>query len=154
MDALTSRESRVESLESEEARAAAAGNGGSEQASRSGDKNELTETVGDAEDLVGEDAKLGAVQLECRRVPQAIRRTRRVPMSRQTPPFRRPFLRSKVIEVTDLTKVFAFINETALFKGQWQYTGKKDTRGISAILEETVYPNLPRSRPRRYVKNC
>ncbi|MGI8495936.1 MAG: hypothetical protein ACR2L1_11600 [Pyrinomonadaceae bacterium] len=32
-----------------------------------------------------------------------------------------PFYGSKVVHIQDLTKVFAFINETALFKGQWQY---------------------------------
>ena len=39
--------------------------------------------------------------------------------------------------------MFAFINETALFKGQWQYKqGRKTPEEYKKILEETVYPKF------------
>jgi 5-methyltetrahydrofolate--homocysteine methyltransferase len=48
-----------------------------------------------------------------------------------------------VVEIKDLTKVFDFINETALFKGQWQYKqGRKSAEEYQQILEETVYPKF------------
>ena len=48
-----------------------------------------------------------------------------------------PFYGSKVVEITDLTKVFDFINETALFKGQWQYKqGRKSNGRIRRLLDE------------------
>src|SRR5205085_12569385 len=54
-----------------------------------------------------------------------------------------PFYGSKVVEIRDLTKVFAFINETALLKGQWQYKqGRKSKEEYEAILNETVYPKF------------
>ena len=54
-----------------------------------------------------------------------------------------PFYGSKVVEIKDLTKVFDFINETALFKGQWQYKqGENRRKNIRQILEETVYPKF------------
>ena len=54
-----------------------------------------------------------------------------------------PFYGSKVVEIKDLTKVFAFINETALFKGQWQYKqGRKSPEEYQKIFEETVYPKF------------
>ena len=54
-----------------------------------------------------------------------------------------PFYGSKVVEIRDLTKVFAFINETALFKGQWQFKqGRKSAEEYQRILDETVYPKF------------
>jgi 5-methyltetrahydrofolate--homocysteine methyltransferase len=48
-----------------------------------------------------------------------------------------------VVEIKDLTKVFAFINETALFKGQWQYKqGRKSKEEYAQILQETVLPKF------------
>ena len=39
--------------------------------------------------------------------------------------------------------MFGFINETALFKGQWQYKqGRKTPEEYKKILEETVYPKF------------
>ena len=96
------------------------------------------------EDLVGEDAKLGAIaaRVSSRRsgdtthtTPSEIKPVEHIPAA--------PFYGSKVVEIKDLTKVFAFINETALFKGQWQYKqGKKTPEEYKAILEETVYPKF------------
>jgi len=54
-----------------------------------------------------------------------------------------PFYGSKVVEIKDLTKVFDFINETALFKGQWQFKqGRKSKEEYDEILKETVYPKF------------
>ncbi len=99
-------------------------------------------TVTDTEDLVGEDAKLGveAARVSSRATGDTTH-TRRsdVPVLDQVPTA--PFYGSKVVEITDLTKVFAYINETALFKGQWQFKqGRKSAEEYKQILEETVYP--------------
>jgi 5-methyltetrahydrofolate--homocysteine methyltransferase len=102
------------------------------------------ETVTDADDLVGEDAKLGkaAARVSTRSAGDSTHTTRsdtspdaKIPTA--------PFYGSKVVEITDSTKVFAYINETALFKGQWQYKqGKKTPDEYRTILEETVYPKF------------
>ena len=48
-----------------------------------------------------------------------------------------------MVVIKDLTKVFDFINETALFKGQWQYKqGRKSKEEYQEVLKETVYPKF------------
>ncbi len=101
-------------------------------------------TVADAEDLVGEDAKLGtaAARVSTRSAGDTTH-TNRSDVSHVECLPKAPFYGSKVVEITDLTKVFAFINETALFKGQWQYKqGKRSKEEYDAILAETVYPKF------------
>ena len=102
------------------------------------------QTVGDAEDLVGEDAKLGAVAARVgTRSAGNTTHTTRSDVTTDVPIPKAPFYGSKVVEITDLTKVFAFINETALFKGQWQFKqGRKSKEEYDAILNETVYPKF------------
>lgn len=98
----------------------------------------------DSEDLVGEDAKLGveAARASSRASGATTHTTRSNTAALEIVP-KAPFYGSKVVEITDLTKVFAFINETALFKGQWQYKqGKKSAEEYKAILDETVYPKF------------
>ncbi|MGD9588015.1 MAG: methionine synthase [Pyrinomonadaceae bacterium] len=97
-----------------------------------------------SEDLVGEDAKLGAVAARVSsRSGGDTTHTLRSDVSTDVPIPRAPFYGSKVVEITDLTKVFAFINETALFKGQWQFKqGKRSAEEYKQILEETVYPKF------------
>jgi len=93
------------------------------------------------EDLVGEDAKLGveAARITARSGGDTTHTTRSDTADADIP--KAPFYGSKVVEIKDLTKVFEFINETALFKGQWQYKqGKKSKDEYDAILKETVYP--------------
>ena len=96
------------------------------------------------EDLVGEDAKLGAVAARisprsAHDTTHTIRSEVATGMHIPTP----PFLGSNVVEITDLSKVFGFINETALFKGQWQYKqGRKTPEEYKQILEDTVYPKF------------
>jgi 5-methyltetrahydrofolate--homocysteine methyltransferase len=100
--------------------------------------------VSSDEDLVGEDAKLGAVA--ARVAPRSKHDTTHtirseVSVGGKIP--EAPFYGSKVVEITDLNKVFGFINETALFKGQWQYKqGRKTPDEYKKILEETVYPKF------------
>ena len=66
-----------------------------------------------------------------------------------------PFFGSKVVEIKDLTKVFAFINETALFKGQWQYKqGSESPEEYQRILQdETFIRDLTSSKPKRSAIN-
>ncbi|HUF04464.1 MAG TPA: methionine synthase [Aridibacter sp.] len=98
----------------------------------------------DEEDLVGEDAKLGrkAARFDTDSGGNTSHTTRSdIPPAVLIPEL--PFYGSKVVEITDLTKVFAFINETALFKGQWQFKqGRKSPEEYQKILEETVYPKF------------
>lgn len=102
------------------------------------------QTVADAEDLVGEDAKLGAVAARVSsRVTGDTSHTTRSDVATDVAIPTAPFYGSKVVEIKDLTKVFDFINETALFKGQWQFKqGRKTTDEYRQILEETVYPKF------------
>ncbi len=140
MDELTQVESKVESPMS---KVAAAGNGSEPGAIAIG-SDETVETVTDAEDLVGEDAKLGtaAARVSTRSAGDTTH-TNRSDVSHIELLPKAPFYGSKVVEITDLTKVFAFINETALFKGQWQYKqGKKSKEEYDTILAETVYPKF------------
>lgn len=139
MDELTSPESKVQSPESK-AKAVSANGDDSEILN-----SEVIETVTDAEDLVGEDAKLGMVAARVNQTKSALDSTHTtksdVKPAEVIPTA--PFYGSKVVEITDLTKVFDFINETALFKGQWQYKqGRKSKEEYAEILEKEVYPKF------------
>ncbi len=125
------------------AKTAVAGNG-SEPPALAGGVAGAIETVADSEDLVGEDAKLGraAARVSTRSAGNTTHTKRSEIATALTIPTA-PFYGSKVVEITDLTKVFAFINETALFKGQWQYKqGRKTPEEYKKILDETVYPKF------------
>jgi 5-methyltetrahydrofolate--homocysteine methyltransferase len=141
MDALTQREqSQVQSPKS---KVAAAGNGKS-VASALADASGEVETVSDVEDLVGEDAKLGkqAARVSTRNVGDTTH-TNRSDISENVEIPQAPFYGSRIVEDIDLDEVFAFINETALFKGQWQYKqGRKTKDDYEKILHETVYPKF------------
>jgi len=105
------------------------------------------DTVADAEDLVGEDAKLGMVAARVsHRAGGPDARTAHTTRSATDPNAAiptAPFFGSRVVEITDLNRVFDFINETALFKGQWQYKqGRKSAEEYAAILESEVYPKF------------
>jgi 5-methyltetrahydrofolate--homocysteine methyltransferase len=139
MDELT-QESKVQSPKS---KVAAAGTGSVPGAIATG-SDEPIETVTDAEDLVGEDAKLGkaAARVSTRSAGDTTHTTKSEIVVATSIP-KAPFYGSKVVEITDLSKVFGFINETALFKGQWQYKqGRKTPEEYKQILEETVYPKF------------
>ena len=152
MDKLTQGEqSKVQSPKS---KVAAVGNGSepgtvatgllSEPPASAGGLTDHIETVTDAEDLVGEDAKLGkaAARVSTRTTGDSTHTTQSDVSTDIAIPTA-PFYGSKVVEITDLNKVFSFINETALFKGQWQYKqGKRSKEEYDAILQETVYPKF------------
>jgi 5-methyltetrahydrofolate--homocysteine methyltransferase len=140
MDSLTQKEIEPQRRgDAEKAMEAAAGNGLQPVAEDAGGT-----PAGDDEDLVGEDAKLGAVA--ARVLPRTKHDTTHticseVSVGGHIP--EAPFYGSKVVEIKDLTKVFEFINETALFKGQWQYKqGRKTVEEYKQILDETVYPKF------------
>jgi 5-methyltetrahydrofolate--homocysteine methyltransferase len=138
MDELTQKDA------DKKARSAAAGNGKSKSASETGGFSDTIETVADNEDLVGEDAKLGqiAARVAVRQTGDTTHTVRSdAATDVQIPPA--PFYGSKVVEIRDLNKVFEFINETALFKGQWQYKqGRKTKEEYAEILEREVYPKF------------
>jgi 5-methyltetrahydrofolate--homocysteine methyltransferase len=54
---------------------------------------------------------------------------------------RAPFYGSRVVEDIPLADVFRFVNETALFKGQWQFKqGPRPTDEYQALVRDTVRP--------------
>ena len=144
MDELTQKEIEPQRRgDAEKAKEAVAGNG-SVPPAEAGRAPEQINTVSDTEDLVGEDAKLGkaAARVSTRATGDAAHTTRSEISTDAAIPTA-PFYGSKVVEIKDLTKVFDFINETALFKGQWQYKqGRKTPEEYAAILKETVYPKF------------
>jgi 5-methyltetrahydrofolate--homocysteine methyltransferase len=117
--------------DAEAARAASAGSG------------DIIQTVVDAEDLVGEDAKLGMVAARVNQTKTVfdVNHTTKSDVKPAAVIPKAPFYGSKVVEITDLNKVFDFVNETALFKGQWQYKqGKSSKEDYAKLLETEVYP--------------
>ena len=98
------------------------------------------------EDLVGEDAKLG-VRKPLQRTRAVVKvdvdttHTERSSVSTDVPIPRAPFYGSRVVEDISLDDVFAFINETALFKGQWQFKqGKRSAEEYRKLVAEEVRP--------------
>ena len=52
-----------------------------------------------------------------------------------------PFFGSRVVEDIPLDDVFAFVNETALFKGQWQFKqGRTPAEEYQALVTSKVRP--------------
>lgn len=101
--------------------------------------------VEDEEDLIGEDAKLG-VRKPAK--PRAVAKpagdtthTTRSKVREDVEIPRAPFYGSRVVEDISLDDVFAFVNETALFKGQWQFKqGKRSAEEYARLLKEEVRP--------------
>jgi len=116
---------------------AASANGNSQESA-------TIQTVEDAEDLVGEDAKLGKQAARVRsRISGDAAHTTKSDVSTDIEIPTAPFFGSKVVDDIDLDSVFSFINETALFKGQWQYKqGKSSKEDYAKLLEATVYPKF------------
>jgi 5-methyltetrahydrofolate--homocysteine methyltransferase len=119
--------------------------GGADGADNNGSEpQKLVEIVGDAEDLVGEEAKLGI------RKPARPRgaapsgnttHTTRSLVSADVPIPAPPFYGSRVVEDISLDDVFAFVNENALFKGQWQFKqGKMAPADYQLLVREKVRP--------------
>ena len=118
------------------------GNGDAETGRR-GDAVTL-DVAEDVEDLIGEEAKLG-IRKPAR--PRGMRasgdttNTVRSPVSPDVPIPEPPFYGSRVVEDIKLDDVFAFINETALFKGQWQFKqGRTPVDEYQALVRDKVRP--------------
>jgi 5-methyltetrahydrofolate--homocysteine methyltransferase len=100
--------------------------------------------VVEEEVLLAEEAKLGV------RKPARVRasgsigdptHTNRSAVAVDLPIPEPPFLGSRVAADIPLAEVFAFVNETALFKGQWQFKqGRKPAEEYQAFVAEHVRP--------------
>jgi 5-methyltetrahydrofolate--homocysteine methyltransferase len=102
------------------------------------------EVAEDVEDLIGEEAKLG-IRKTAR--PRGLRttgdttHTTRSSINADVPIPTPPFYGSRVVDDINLDDVFAFINETALFKGQWQFKqGKLPLEEYQALVHNKVRP--------------
>ena len=103
----------------------------------------ILETIEDAEDLIGEEAKLGIRKTSRPRTKTSgdTTHTLRSLVSREAPIPEAPFYGSRVVEDISLDDVFTFINETALFKGQWQFKqGRMPIEDYKALVRDKVRP--------------
>ena len=120
------------------------GNGEADgETGKQGDAEKL-EVAEDLEDLIGEEAKLG-IRKPAR--PRGMRasgdtaHTVRSNVSTEVSIPEPPFYGSRVVEDIKLDDVFAFINETALFKGQWQFKqGRTPVDQYQALVRDKVRP--------------
>jgi 5-methyltetrahydrofolate--homocysteine methyltransferase len=99
----------------------------------------------DVEDLVGEEAKLGIRKSTKPRgaelVPADTTHTARSNVRTDVAIPKAPFYGSRVVEDIPLAEVFAFVNETALFKGQWQFKqGRTPPEQYQALVRDKVRP--------------
>jgi 5-methyltetrahydrofolate--homocysteine methyltransferase len=103
------------------------------------------EVIEDVEDLIGEEAKLG-IRKTARPRPKRngigdTTHTARSNVSGDVPIPTPPFYGSRVVERVSLADLFSFINETALFKGQWQFKqGRMPAEEYQALVREKVRP--------------
>lgn len=99
----------------------------------------------EAEDLVGEDAKLG---LRKPAKPRGIIKasgdtthTLRSDVRADVPIPQPPFFGSRVVQDIPIENVFDYVNETALFKGQWQFKqGRTSAEEYQALVAGKVRP--------------
>jgi 5-methyltetrahydrofolate--homocysteine methyltransferase len=131
MDRLMSGEGHAD--EEEKATAAVAA------ASGNGDRPE------EAEDLIGEEAKRGERKSARPRGVSKISgdsaHTVRSDVGAHAPIPQPPFLGSRVVLDIPIENVFTYVNETALFKGQWQFKqGRTSAEEYQALVAEKVRP--------------
>jgi 5-methyltetrahydrofolate--homocysteine methyltransferase len=103
------------------------------------------EVAEDVEDLVGEEAKLGIRKtLKPRGTVKIVgdtTHTSRSVVRADVPIPAVPFYGSRVVEDISLDDVFSFVNETALFKGQWQFKqGRRPADEYEALVRDKVRP--------------
>jgi len=121
------------------------GGNGQEDAERDrrGDAVKL-EFAEDVEDLVGEEAKLGIRKPARPRGMRATGNTTHTVRSQVDPDVpipTPPFYGSRVVDDIKLEDVFNFINETALFKGQWQFKqGRMPIDEYQQLVQSKVRP--------------
>jgi 5-methyltetrahydrofolate--homocysteine methyltransferase len=106
---------------------------------------EAFEAPEDVEDRVGEEAKLGiGKSVKPRGAAKAsgdTTHTARSAVGSDVEIPRPPFYGSRVVEDISLDDVFAFVNETALFKGQWQFKqGRRPAEEYEALVRDKVRP--------------
>jgi 5-methyltetrahydrofolate--homocysteine methyltransferase len=101
-----------------------------------------SEATDDPEDLIGEEAKLGVRKTaRPRKGDGDTTHTLRSDVSRDVPIPQAPFYGSRVVENISLADLFSFINETALFKGQWQFKqGRMPPEEYQALVRDKVRP--------------
>ncbi len=102
----------------------------------------IPEVADDVEDLVGEEAKLGIKKPAKRRaIVGDTTHTTRSNVNPNAPIPRPPFFGTRVIDDIHLEDLFAYVNENALFKGQWQFKqGKMPPDEYKALVREKVKP--------------
>ncbi len=118
------------------------GEGRSEDHTKSADAPGL-DVAEDPEDLIGEEAKIGIRKITKPRTKIAgdTTHTVRSNVSQDVPIPQAPFYGSRVVERVSLADVFACINETALFKGQWQFKqGRTPLEEYQAQVKAKVRP--------------
>ncbi len=103
------------------------------------------EVAEDLEDLIGEEAKLGIKKAPKPRgaikVAGDTSHTTRSQVSTNVSIPKAPFYGSRVVDDVPLDEVFGFVNETALFKGQWQFKqGKTPVDEYQALVRNKVRP--------------
>jgi 5-methyltetrahydrofolate--homocysteine methyltransferase len=102
------------------------------------------EFADDVEDLVGEEAKLGIRKPARPRGMRATGNTTHTVRSQVDPDVpipTPPFYGSRVVDDIKLEDVFNFINETALFKGQWQFKqGRMPIDEYQQLVQSKVRP--------------
>src|SRR5258707_3322835 len=121
------------------------GNGAAATDARVTRDTETLDAGDDVEDLIGEEQKLGIRKTA--RTPGVVKvrgdtsHTMRSQVSTDVPIPRAPFYGSRVVDDIPLDDVFAFINETALFKGQWQFKqGKTLAEQYQTLVRDKVRP--------------
>jgi 5-methyltetrahydrofolate--homocysteine methyltransferase len=106
---------------------------------------DAVEAAEDVEDRVGEEAKLGISKtVKPRGATKASGNTTHTARSAVQSDIeipRPPFYGSRVVEDISLDDVFAFVNETALFKGQWQFKqGRRPAEEYESLVKDKVRP--------------
>ena len=133
MDKLMSGDGHAENEQARAAVAAASGNGnGSDNA----------EAV---DDLIGEEAKRGvrksATPRGIGKISGDTTHTVRSDVRPDVPIPQPPFFGSRVVLDIPIENVFEYVNETALFKGQWQFKqGRTSAEEYQALVTEKVRP--------------
>ncbi|HEU4768336.1 MAG TPA: methionine synthase, partial [Pyrinomonadaceae bacterium] len=114
-------------------------NGEEAEQGRSGEGAAVEEE--DVEDLVGEDAKLGVSKRAKSRPSGDTTHTTRSNVDPNVPVPKPPFYGTRIIDDIHPEDMFAYVNETALFKGQWQFKqGKMPPEQYRALVKEKVKP--------------
>lgn len=89
------------------------------------------------ETLTGAEAKIAMAQKE-----PSDEQQKRSRVSRDVPIPSPPFWGTRIVEDISLDEVFAYVNEVALIRGQWQVRkGKMSEEEYRRLLQEKIYPD-------------